>query len=54
MGNARYLDERDCKKYCDYYSVCVKFGNYIGMVVYWTVRDSKGDFPKMPKKETEE
>lgn len=22
----RYLEEKDCKEYCDYYPVCVKFG----------------------------
>ena len=22
----RYLSEDDCKEYCDYYPVCVKFG----------------------------
>ena len=24
--NMRYLEESDCKGYCDYYPVCVKFG----------------------------
>ena len=22
----RYLEENDCREYCDYYPVCVKFG----------------------------